>query len=407
MNSSPSIRTFLFSASLGLPLLVAACGGGGGSTSSTSSATTTSNQLAITVEQNPDVTAIEPTTVTTDVPYATVTVCDASNNCQSIPHVTVDTGSYGLRLLQSALTSVNLPLDTTSSGQDLAECEIFGSGYTWGGVAHAVIKLAGETTSSIPIEIIGAPGLPSAPAACTAKDPTDAGSISVIHSNGILGVGPMIADRGDYFSCTSSACTPLSGSSTPATSAMVSNPVAFFSSSDTNGIVFQLPAVSASGAAATSGTVTFGVGTQSDNSISGYTVIPLDNVGHLMVQVGGKSYVSSYLDSGSSLYVAPFNVPYNTSTDYFSPSSLQQIPIVLTSNSGSSTSSYSSSVDLASPASLSLSPSLVAFDDIGIYSTSTTTVDLGLPFFFGKTIAYVFNGMSSSAGTGPLNAIAP
>ncbi len=405
MNSSPCIRSFLYTTLLGLPLLLAACGGGGGSTSSTSSATTTGNQLAITVEQNPDVTAIDPTLVTTDVPYATVTVCDASNNCQTISHVTVDTGSYGLRLLQSALSSVNLPLDTTSSGQDLAECAVFGSGYTWGGVAHAVVKLAGETTSSIPIEIIDATGLPSAPSACTSKDPTDAGSVSVLHSNGILGIGPMVADNGAYFSCSSSTCTQLS--SEPAASAMVSNPVAFFTSSDTNGIVFQLPAVPASGAATASGTVTFGVGTQTDNSISGYTVLPLDSLGHLTVQVGGTSYAASYLDSGSSLYVAPFNVSYNSSTDYFSPSSAQQLPIVLTGNGTGSSGSYSSSVELASPTSLNLSPNLVAFNDIGIYSPSTTTVDLGLPFFFGKTIAYVFNGMSSSAGTGPLNAIAP
>ncbi len=406
MNSSPSIRAFLFTTSLGLPLLLAACGGGGGGGSTTSSSTsTTANQMTVTVEQNPDVTAILPTTVTSDVPYATVTVCDSSNNCQSIAHVTVDTGSYGLRLLQSAITSVNLPLDTTSSGQYLAECETFGSGYTWGGVAHAVVKLGGETTSSIPIEIVNATGLPSAPAACLAKDPTDAGSVSVIHSNGILGIGPMVADNGSYFTCTSSTCTAMS--SEPATSAMVSNPVAFFTSSDTNGIVFQLPAIPSSGAGTTSGTVTFGIGTQSDNSISGYTVIPLDSNGHLTVQEGGTSYTSSFLDSGSSLYVAPFNLPYNTSTAYFSPSSLQQVPIVLTSNGTSSSASYSSSVDLASPTSLNLSPSLMAFDDVGMYSPSTTTVDLGLPFFFGKTIAYVFNGMSSSAGTGPLNAIAP
>ncbi len=406
MNPSPSIRTFLFTASLGLPLLLAACGGGGGSTSSsTTSSTTSSNQLAITVEQNPDVTAINPAVITTDIPYATVTVCDSSNNCQTISHVTVDTGSYGLRLLQSALTSVNLPLDTTSSGQDLAECAIFGSGYTWGGVAHAVVKLAGETTTSIPIEIINATGLPAAPSACTAKASTDAGTLSVLHSNGVLGIGPIIADNSNYFSCSSSTCTALT--TTLATSAMVSNPVAFFTSSDTNGIVFQLPAISASGAATASGTVTFGVGTQSDNSVSGYTVIPLDSVGHMTATAGGTSYTSSYIDSGSSMYGGPFNVPYNSSTNFFSPTSLQQIPIVLTANSGTSTTSYSSTVDLASYSSLNLSPSLVAFNDVGMYVPSTTSLALGLPFFFGKTIAWVFQGKSSSAGTGPLNAIAP
>ena len=57
---------------------------------------------------------------------------------ESDNHVLLDTGSYGLRLLASALdTSLALPAVPTPSGADAAECGKFISGYTWGAVRQA------------------------------------------------------------------------------------------------------------------------------------------------------------------------------------------------------------------------------------------------------------------------------
>ena len=49
--------------------------------------------------------------------YTTVTVCapGSTTNCQTIDNIQVDTGSYGLRLLASAL-SLTLPVTTAASG---------------------------------------------------------------------------------------------------------------------------------------------------------------------------------------------------------------------------------------------------------------------------------------------------
>src|SRR5512140_2470345 len=86
--------------------VLAGCGGGGsgdapapapGQTGSPPPAPTGANVLAITVDHGTDGTAF-------NTPFGTVTVCvPGTSTCQSIDHVLVDTGSFGLRLASSAL----------------------------------------------------------------------------------------------------------------------------------------------------------------------------------------------------------------------------------------------------------------------------------------------------------------
>ena len=104
-------------------LLVSACGGGGAPTATASAPATpqVANQVPITVEQ------YSKTVAYPNAPFVTVTVCDASNNCQAIDHVLLDTGSSGLRLMPGVLT-LNLPGQTTASGAQVAECAQYGSG---------------------------------------------------------------------------------------------------------------------------------------------------------------------------------------------------------------------------------------------------------------------------------------
>ena len=90
----------------------------------------------------------------------------STTNCQTIDHIQVDTGSYGLRILAPVLT-VSLPVVTLSSGSSLVECTQFLDGYSWGPVSLADVKIAGETAGSVPIQVIGDSRFTTVPAACS------------------------------------------------------------------------------------------------------------------------------------------------------------------------------------------------------------------------------------------------
>ena len=121
--------TFRHLLALGLALLTSlqltACGGGGSSPSpvppaaSLTNPATGSNVVAISIRQLESNAA----TITANTPYVSVTLCDASNNCQTIPDVMVDTGSAGLRLFANKVT-LTLPGIPSGNGT-LAACAQF------------------------------------------------------------------------------------------------------------------------------------------------------------------------------------------------------------------------------------------------------------------------------------------
>jgi len=152
-------------------------------------------------------------TPTVNVPYISVTVClPGTTTCQTIDHVTVDTGSVGLRLMSSVVT-ISLPALTDASSHPLAECLQFASGSTWGSVVTADVKLptSGERATSVNVQLIGASSAGSPPSGCTG---TPINTVDTFGANGIIGVGPFVNDcdtTGDcepgvqsakYYSCT-------------------------------------------------------------------------------------------------------------------------------------------------------------------------------------------------------------
>src|SRR5215471_21332898 len=101
--------------------------------------------------------------------FATVTVCaPGTSSCQAISGILVDTGSVGLRVLSSALT-VSLPQQTGAGGAPVVECLPFVDGFTWGPVKGADVKIAGETASGIPIQVIGLDQFPTIPSGCSSR----------------------------------------------------------------------------------------------------------------------------------------------------------------------------------------------------------------------------------------------
>ncbi len=386
-----------------LALALTGCGGGGGGGSGTSGAVSSpsaANQVTVTVMQDPDIAGV----ATTNIPYVTLTVCDTNGSCESVDHIVVDTGSYGLRILKTAVPQLVLPPDAGSSpGEHMGECVTFLDGYMWGSVAQASVQIGGEkTTTNIPIQLIADPSLPSAPSpSCTGTGPDESNLVG-IGGNGILGIGPFVSDAGLYYSCGASSCTALTtASANIPVSQQVSNPVAAFLV-DNNGVILQMPSVPSTGAATASGVLTFGIGTQSDNSISGYAMLQADPSGDFSATLQGQIYGSSFIDSGSNLNFATLSgVAINSRGDY-APTGLSSYPVTLTPNVGLG-SALATQIQVIDSEQLDFSN--MAFDDIDDPGTSAGPsgyVDLGMPFFYGRSVAFVISGRASPEGVGPL-----
>ncbi len=198
-------------------------------------------------------------------PCVSVTICaPGTTNCQTINDILLDTGSYGLRIFKQVLT-VPLQQETVSSG-NLAECiQYVDNSVDWGPVKSANVILAGESTVTVPIQVIDSTFGGGAPPynintghGCLKTTDTLDTSPSTAGFNGILGVGLFVEDCGPgcvsvagnnvYFACTGTTC---SGSTAPLAS-QVQNPVAKLPV-DNNGVLVQLPAVPSGGIPSDSG----------------------------------------------------------------------------------------------------------------------------------------------------------
>lgn len=409
----------------------AACGGGGGSSSSTStsgnSSNAPSNGPAATngtiSPSNPGAvpTALAANAVSISVsrtsfnrfnlPMVSVTLCTAGSgaaaNCTTIDNVLLDTESFGLRLFASAIPATTLdtlnPQTQTSSGATIAECALFGSGYSWGTVRNADLRLGGEVAQNVPIQVMSDPLLSaSAPGDCQQQPPfavpTDLGA------NGILGLGVAPQDCGSqcvtnspagfYYACTSSNCSVTNQAITQ----QVSNPVQFFGA-DSNGIVVEMQPLDASGAQSASGTLVFGIDTQPNNTLagSGATVLTTSSWGDFNANYNGTAYAgTAFFDSGSNvLFFQDASIGVNSRKDYVPGTTLARSVSIAGNNLTTATINFN-----VANANTLLSSGNYAFNDIASYMSGT--FDMGLPFFFGRHVYYGMAGASSpGGGTGP------
>jgi hypothetical protein len=388
-------------------LALAGCGGGGSSTTTTTTTTTpttpttptlASNQLAVTVEQEPNITSY----ITANTPYATVSVCDAAGNCSTIDHVLVDTGSYGLRVFASAIGSnVQLtPMTSTAAataGQPIGECASFISSSVWGPVRLATVHMGSMSVNQVPIQVLADPAFVAATTVesgttrSVCANATASASEQQFGAKGVLGVGLFKNDTQLYYACTSSSCTRV----TPPQ--QVANPVAALAG-DNNGVILSLPAATSVQASVT-GVLTFGLDTQSDNMLDGYTVLPATSSGDLTVTMNGASYPASFIDSGSNTNFLDLpSVPVD-SNGFYAPTQVTSYPATLSGGSAS----YASSVTVAAVSPQTLG--VAVFPYLAAPSASSQSLDFGLPYFYGKSIAYAIDGATTSHGTGPYYAI--
>jgi hypothetical protein len=347
--------------------------------------------------------------------FATVKLCvPGTATCKTIDHLLVDTGSVGLRVLESLLTGLPLPPVTSDAGNPLAECLPFVDGSAWGPVKAADVKIGGELASNIPIQAIGDELTFALPSTCTGMPINDLKSLG---SNGVLGVGVIPRDCGAscatassnpglYYECTAS--TSCTETAVPLAK-QVPNPVAMFPV-DNNGVIIQLPSVPWTGSSSVHGVLVFGIGTQTNNGLGAATAMQLEDGQHIttIFPTGGKPY-KSFLDSGSNaLYILdattsgiPQCATQNVSDFYCPPSTLN---LTATISGGGESAPIDFVVANASVLSKQAS---YAFDDIAGpmpgYSPNSGNPDFiwGLPFYFGRSVYTAIEGQPTPAGPGP------
>lgn len=347
--------------------------------------------------------------------FASVTICaPGTSTCQTIDNVLVDTGSFGLRLLASQV-NLNLPGETSTSGDPLGECTQYQDSFTWGPVVKADVQLAGEKTTTMPIQLLGEPGFAAPPSSCASSGLAENDTQATLGANGILGVGVFRYDCGNgctppqatippvYYSCPASGCSPALVS----LQAQVQNPVWLFSQ-DNNGLVIRMPAVPDTGAASVNGTLVFGVNTRSNNSLGNASVLAADGAGNVATSFQGTAYSGTILDSGSNavffLDAASLNLPVcaGGNSGFYCPAS--SVSFGATNRSASGTGSAASAAaawNVANAANL-FATGLAAFNNLG--GPNPGAFDFGMPFFFGRAVFIGINGTSAGQFSGPFYA---
>ncbi len=413
MVSKQPFLTFAALASLATAAVLAGCGG---SSSSKPTTSTTGNTQAIAVDGGPVPGQLYP-----DAAFTSVTVCvpGSSSACQTVGGILVDTGSYGLRLLASAIPSLNLPTLTGTGGLPLYNCVSFVDGsFLWGPLAQADVKIAGELASKASIQLAEDPtGFP-VPVQCS-NGGVDENSLAALGANGILGVGPEAQDCG-------SACDPSAGGTPPnvyftcsqagacssafvSVSQQITNPVVLFPR-DNNGVLIQMQPLN--GAAATaSGSMIFGIGTQSNNQLGTATVLTMNSADDFTTTLNQQTLNQSFIDSGSNGFFFPDSaIPQcaanSIAPGFYCPTSTLNLSAQNTgANNANSTVNFS--VDNAATL-FQTDASDAAFSNLAGSSGSGTcspqnpgacSFDWGLPFFFGRSVWTAIRGQTVPSGT--------
>jgi Protein of unknown function (DUF3443) len=293
------------------------------------------------------------------------------------------------------------------------------------------VSMGGELASGLSINIIDdnhSSGL-TAPASCTngvSTSSTSLNSVVAFAANGVLGVGTSDQDCGDscancqnfmsgctgtsdlYYSCNTGnntcAFTPV-----PLTS-QVRDPVVLFAT-DNNGAILSLNAVPAAGQATASGTLTFGIGTQSNNGLGSAFVLMINNIGNFTTIYKSQTLNGSFIDSGSnglyfpdsSITVCPSTASNPHANDFFCPPSTLSETATLQGQDNATNVVGFQVFNLNS-----FSPSVYATPALAGPAATNATLgayfDWGLPFFYGKSVFTAIEGKPVGTLTGPFYA---
>ncbi|MFC0692269.1 DUF3443 domain-containing protein [Paraburkholderia humisilvae] len=405
--------------------VLAGCGGGGGTDASAEQRPNVAPPSTTPVAAPPAVAPsvpqssspnVQPVTVDAlpnrlrNILTTSVIVCTPGTaDCATIDNVQVDTGSQGLRIFATALpATLALPAIAGAGGAAgvgtvSGACAVFGTGYTWGAVRTADVRIAGQIAADLPIQVIADPTVPTVPADCASSGPAMM-TQATLPVNGILGIGLFAADCGSvcagnalprwYYVCDAGgACT----SSSQPLASQVTNPVADFAENN-NGVIIDLPAIPDAGTQTLTGQLIFGIGTQANNTLGGATVLRVNTqTGYLVTTADGQTWSRSFIDSGS-------NGMFFASTT-LTPCGIWYCPPAQTTQTATMTGVDGAAMTLSfsvANAQALFATSNNAFDNLA--GVSSTMFDWGLPFFFGRRIFTAIEARPTAAGNGPFYA---
>jgi hypothetical protein len=173
----------------------------------------------------------------------------------------------------------------------------------------------------------------------------------------------------------------------------VQNPVSLFAA-DNNGVIIELPSAP-SPVATLSGSLIFGIGTQSNNALGTAQVYTPNDLGNLTTSYKGQSYMNSFIDSGSNGYFfldSPTTgmTECADATGFYCPSSTQSFTAAVQGQNGTS-GSVTFSIANADTLFNADNGTDTVFSELG--GTAPNTFDFGLPFFYGRNI---FTGIQNT-----------
>lgn len=377
-------------------LCLSACNGG--SSSSSSNNTLAYNQTPIIVDAGVNGAA------SVNRPFVTVTLCvPGTDTCQTIDHVLLDSGSDGLRVPASVLKNAAMYPQLTFDNQPLYTCANYAAGYDFGSMNLTDVVWGGETAKSVPFQIIddSQPQV-GIPASCDATgnyfDFVAAGQ------NAIIGVRNSVFDADINYTCNNGICTHVSNLPE---SMLIASPVIHMPV-DNNGVLLQFPTVPATGASSFTGTLTFGINTQPNNSVGSsvnllYTKDSLFNTNY-----NNTNYQATF-DSGTPLIIFSDNSLPLCAGEFaglYCPASPMQINAVFSNYNGGN--QINSSYPLANPAiylgNAIAGNTLLPYAGApcsGCESFADSIFLWGLPYFYGKTIYSIFPGAMVNGESAP------
>jgi len=295
----------------------------------------------------------------------------------------------------------------------LVECTQFVDGYSWGPIALADIQVGGETASSVPIQVIGSSTF-TVPTNCSNKG-TAEDTVAAFGANGILGVGVFEQDCGTncappnsantfYYSCSASACVEIA---VPLNN-QVLNPIRLFTT-DNDGSILVLPSVAAPGTTTLTGSLIFGIDTQSNNASGSETILALDGSGDFTTVFNTQTLTQSFMDSGTNgIFFDDAALTLCSDPNFkgfYCPTGSQSLTATLT-GTNNTTITEIFTVDNAQTLAtnnptFSVLPTLAGTFSTATSSNTSNTFDWGLPFFYGRRVATAIENQRTGVGTGP------
>jgi hypothetical protein len=293
-------------------------------------------------------------------------------------------------------------------------------------VRSADFTVGGESVAGMPFQVVADTGVFSTvPSSCSGGGGMNENNLQALGSNGIIGIGVTTTDCGSvctlsggfsaaiYYDCPTTGCSSII-TRTPSTIApfqQLPNPVAAFAT-DNTGTIISLPSAPAGGEASLSGTLIFGIGTQSNNGLGSATVLTTttsaspSGAGLITAVYKGQTLSQSVIDSGTNLLIfADSSLPAcigSQFTGYYCPSTPQSLSATIQGQNGMSAPApfTVNNAKTLLTTSFSVLPGIASNPSV-FANPFPSSFDFGLPFFYGRNIYTAIEGRNAGGTVGP------